>query len=86
MKDNWLWDRKISEAAAKKILKNPGAENFLAIAALSDGVLLPPAISAFSMSITNSSCVLAMEVILPFSSFMASTSGNAVEITGLPIM
>jgi len=34
MKGDWLWDRKITEAAAKKILKKPGSESFLAMAAL----------------------------------------------------
>ena len=34
MKDNWLWDRKISETEAKGSLKKPGTESFFAIAAL----------------------------------------------------
>ena len=34
MKDNWLWDRKISETKAKGSLKKPGTESFFAIAAL----------------------------------------------------
>jgi DNA-binding XRE family transcriptional regulator len=34
MKDNWLWDRKISDAGAKKILKKPQSKDFFAMAAL----------------------------------------------------
>ena len=34
MKDNWLWDRKISDAKAKKILKKSRTEDFFAMAAL----------------------------------------------------
>ena len=34
MRDNWLWDRKITEAEAKRILKKPEVGNFLIIAAL----------------------------------------------------
>lgn len=34
MKNNWLWDRKITDGEAKKILKKPGAENFITMAAL----------------------------------------------------
>ena len=34
MKDNWLWDRKITDIEARKSLKDPGTERFLTIAAL----------------------------------------------------
>lgn len=34
MRSDWLWDRKISDAKAKKVLKNPDSEGFFAIAAL----------------------------------------------------
>ena len=34
MKDNWLWDKKISDTYAKKILKNPGEKNFVLLSAL----------------------------------------------------
>ena len=34
MKDNWLWDRKITDAKARKSLKKPGGEGFLTTAAL----------------------------------------------------
>ncbi len=34
MKDNWLWDRKITDGDAKKALKKPGTGNFLIMAAL----------------------------------------------------
>lgn len=34
MTDNWLWDRKITVAEARKYLKNPDDKNFLAMAAL----------------------------------------------------
>ena len=34
MSANWLWDRKISDFKAKKILKEPGSKNFTALAAL----------------------------------------------------
>src|SRR3989338_6851887 len=34
MKDNWLWDRKITNAEAKRSLKKPGTGRFFAMAAL----------------------------------------------------
>jgi len=34
MRSDWLWDRKISDAKAKKVLKNPDSEGFFAMAAL----------------------------------------------------
>jgi len=34
MKENWLWDKKITDAAAKKILKNPEGKSFIGMAAL----------------------------------------------------
>lgn len=34
MKDNWLWDRKITDVEAKKYLKDPDNEKFLFMAAL----------------------------------------------------
>jgi len=34
MTANWLWDRKITETEAKKVLKKPEAERFLSVAAL----------------------------------------------------
>jgi len=34
MKDNWLWDRKMTEADAKKILKDPESRGFVDMAAL----------------------------------------------------
>lgn len=34
MKDNWLWDRKITYAAARRILKKPAHREFLTLAAL----------------------------------------------------
>jgi len=34
MKDNWLWDRKMRDAAAKKILKAPDSAKFVDLAAL----------------------------------------------------
>jgi DNA-binding XRE family transcriptional regulator len=34
MKDNWLWDRKTTEADAKKILKDPESRGFVDMAAL----------------------------------------------------
>lgn len=34
MKDNWLWDRKITDSAAKNILKNPASKDFFVVAAL----------------------------------------------------
>ena len=34
MTANWLWDRKISETEAKKVLRKPDAEDFLSMAAL----------------------------------------------------
>lgn len=34
MKDNWLWDRKTTEADAKKVLKNPEDKGFADLAAL----------------------------------------------------
>lgn len=34
MKDNWLWDKKITDTEAKGYLKDPRAERFLSIAAL----------------------------------------------------
>lgn len=34
MKNNWLWDRKITDTMAKKILKKPDAKKFFTMAAL----------------------------------------------------
>jgi len=34
MKNNWLWDRKISDSRARKILKDPKQKNFILLAAL----------------------------------------------------
>lgn len=34
MRDSWLWDKKITDSAAKKILKNPDTKDFLSMAAL----------------------------------------------------
>lgn len=34
MKNNWLWDRKTTVAAAKKILTDPGNKDFVAMAGL----------------------------------------------------
>jgi len=34
MKNNWLWDRKITDAEAKKVLKNPTDKGFIDMAAL----------------------------------------------------
>ena len=34
MTDNWLWDRKLTDAEAKKILREPGTGGFFALAAL----------------------------------------------------
>ncbi|MBN1526266.1 MAG: helix-turn-helix transcriptional regulator [Candidatus Omnitrophica bacterium] len=34
MKDNWLWDRKITDSEAKKALKKPGTGAFFTMAAL----------------------------------------------------
>lgn len=34
MKDNWLWDRKITDAKARGSLKKPGTEGFFTMAAL----------------------------------------------------
>jgi DNA-binding XRE family transcriptional regulator len=34
MKDNWLWDKKITDTEARKILKKPDKKNFLSMAAL----------------------------------------------------
>lgn len=34
MKDNWLWDRKMTEADAKKVLKDPEDRGFVDLAAL----------------------------------------------------
>ena len=34
MKDNWLWDRKITDAEAKRDLKEPGSKRFFSMAAL----------------------------------------------------
>lgn len=34
MKNNWLWDRKITEAMAKKSLKDPYNKDFIALAGL----------------------------------------------------
>lgn len=34
MMDNWLWDRKTTDAEARKILKNPASERFITFAAL----------------------------------------------------
>jgi DNA-binding XRE family transcriptional regulator len=34
MKDNWLWDSKMTESEAKRILRNPDAKNFLNLAAV----------------------------------------------------
>lgn len=34
MISNWLWDRKISEAGAKKIMKDTGSKEFVPLAAL----------------------------------------------------
>lgn len=34
MKNNWLWDRKITDSRVKDILKRPGGKDFIAMAAL----------------------------------------------------
>lgn len=34
MKNSWLWDRKISDSAARRIMKNTGSKEFVSLAAL----------------------------------------------------